>query len=102
LITFENKLVRDLGCRIYLVSTSLISLFLMIIFPIKYWIIIISQIGLIKNKLFLKIHCHLMDFLIRFCLTMDQWLTTFVSIERAYITIEGVKYNKKKTRLIAM
>ncbi len=72
----------------------------MIMFPIKYWIIIISQLGLIKNKLFLKIHCHLMDFLIRFCLTMDQWLTTFVSIERTYITIKGVHYNKKKTRLI--
>jgi hypothetical protein len=36
LITFQNKTVRDLGCGIYLFSTSLINLFLMIIFPIKY------------------------------------------------------------------
>ncbi|CAF1153792.1 unnamed protein product [Adineta steineri] len=101
LITFQNKTTRDLGCGVYLLFTSLINLFLMIIFPIKYWINIYSQIGFLTNQSFLNIHCYLMDFLIRFCLNMDQWLTTFVSIERAYITIKGVQFNKKQTKLIA-
>jgi hypothetical protein len=32
---------------------------------------------------------------------MDQWLTTCVAIERAYITIKGVNLNKQKVRLTA-
>jgi hypothetical protein len=32
---------------------------------------------------------------------MDQWLTTCVAIERAYIIIKGVNFNTKKIRLIA-
>jgi hypothetical protein len=32
---------------------------------------------------------------------MDQWLTAFVAIERAYIIIKGVNFNKKKTKFIA-
>jgi hypothetical protein len=32
---------------------------------------------------------------------MDQWLTAFVSIERAYIIIKGVQFDKKKTRSTA-
>jgi hypothetical protein len=32
---------------------------------------------------------------------MDQWLTAFVSIERAFITIKGLHFDKKKTKLVA-
>jgi len=32
---------------------------------------------------------------------MDQWLTTCVAIERAYITIKGISFNKKKIKLTA-
>ena len=101
LITFKNRKTRESGCGIYLLCSSIIILLLMISFTIKFWILIVSQIGLITNRLFLTIQCHSIDFLIRFCLTMDQWLTAFVSIERAYITIKTIHFNQKKTRLIA-
>jgi hypothetical protein len=32
---------------------------------------------------------------------MDQWLTACVSIERTFIIIKGVNFNKKKTKSIA-
>jgi hypothetical protein len=32
---------------------------------------------------------------------MDQWLTTCVSIERTFIIIKGIHFNKKKTKSIA-
>ena len=50
----------------------------MIIFLFKYSVVIISQIRLIQ-----------------FCLTMDQWLTAFISIERAYTIIKGVDFTLK-------
>ncbi len=56
--------------------------------------------GSIQNELFLKIQCHSMDFLLRFGLTMDQWLTAFVAIERAFIAIKGINFNKKKSKSI--
>jgi hypothetical protein len=101
LITFKNKEMRDLGCGIYLLWLSINTLLTMIIFPLKIWILIYSQMGSIDNRLFLYIQCFSLDFLLRVCLTMDQWLTTCVAIERAYITIKGVKLKKQKTRLTA-
>jgi hypothetical protein len=67
----------------------------------EIWILIVSHIESIENRLFFNIQCHSIDFLLRFCLTMDQWLTASVSIERAYITVKGIKFNKKKTRSTA-
>jgi hypothetical protein len=32
---------------------------------------------------------------------MDQWLTAFVAIERAFVIIKGIKFNKKKSKLMA-
>jgi hypothetical protein len=72
LIAFKNKKTRESGCGIYLLCSSIITLLLMIIFTFKFWILIVSQIGLIQNRLILNIQCHSIDFLLRFCLTMDQ------------------------------
>jgi hypothetical protein len=101
LITFKNKKLRESGCGIYLLSSSITVLLLMFIFTLKFWILILMQIGTITNESFLKIECRLIDFLLRLCLTMDQWLTAFVSIERAFITIKGLHLNKYKTKLVA-
>jgi hypothetical protein len=73
----------------------------MIIFLLKFLILLLSHMGLIKNRLFLDVQCHSIDFILRICLTMDQWLTACVAIERAYITIKGSNFNAKKTKLIA-
>jgi hypothetical protein len=100
-ITFKNQKTRESGCGIYLLCSSIITLFVMIIFTMKFWILIISHIESIQNRLFLSIQCHSIDFFLRFCLTMDQWLTAFVSIERAYMTLKGIKFDKKKTRSAA-
>ena len=101
LITFKNKKICESGCGIYLLTSSIIVLLTMIIFTVKFWILMFTQIGTIKNELFLKIECLLIDFFLQLCLTMDQWLTAFVSIERAFIVIKGVNFNKKKTKLVA-
>jgi hypothetical protein len=101
LITFKNKKTRESGCGIYLLCSSIISLLTMIIFTLKFLILVISQMGSITNRSFLNVQCILIDFILRFCLTMDQWLTACVSIERAFITKKGISFNKKKTKLVA-
>ncbi|CAF0822461.1 unnamed protein product [Adineta steineri] len=101
LMTFKSEKILQTGCGRYLLCSSIIVLLTMIIFTLKLWILILSQTGLINNKSFLKIQCISIDFLLRFCLTIDQWLTTFVSIERAYIAIKGIHFGQKKTANIA-
>jgi hypothetical protein len=100
-ITFKNKTTRESGCGIYLFSSSIITLLTMVIFFLKFLILLLSQMGSITNRLFLTIECRSMDFLLRFCLTMDQWLTAFVAIERAFVVTKGVKFNKEKFKSIA-
>ena len=77
------------------------TLLTIVVFALKFLILLFSQMGLIKNRLFLSIQCSSLDFLLRFCLIMDQWLTTCVAIERAHTIIKGIAFNKEKTRLIA-
>ena len=78
LITFKNKIIHKSGCDLYLFSSSIITLSTTVIFFFKFLIVLLSQMGSITNRLFLTIQCHSIDFLLRFCLTMDQWLTAFV------------------------
>jgi hypothetical protein len=101
LITFKNKNVREFGCGIYLFSSSIITLLTMIVFSLKFLILLFSQMGSITNRSFLLIQCYSIDFLLRFCLTMDQWLTAFVAIERAFIIIRGVYFKKEKFKSLA-
>jgi hypothetical protein len=101
LITFKDKKARSSGCGIYLFCLSFNTLLTMIIFTLKVWILVFSQMKSITNQSFLSVQCYSIDFLLRVCLTMDQWLTTCVAIERAYIIIKGVNFNKKKIRLMA-
>ncbi len=101
LITFKNKKTRQSGCGIYLLCLSINTLLIMIIFLLKFFILLLSQMGSIKNRLFLNVQCHSIDFFLRVCLTIDQWLTTCVAIERAFATIKGVNFNQRKTKRIS-
>ncbi|CAF1142600.1 unnamed protein product [Adineta ricciae] len=100
-ITFKSKKLLESGCAIYLLNSSIIVLLTMIIFTFKFWILILTQIETIRNKSFLKIECICIDFILRSCLAMDQWLTSFVSIERAFVTIKGVSFNQKQAQVAA-
>ncbi|UJR07191.1 hypothetical protein I4U23_011479 [Adineta vaga] len=101
LITFKNKNIREVGCGLYLFYSSITTLLIMILFALKFWILIFTQIYLIKNRLFLQIQCISLDFLLRVCLNMDQWLNASVACERVMTIIKGARFVKKKSKKIA-
>ncbi|CAF2528161.1 unnamed protein product [Rotaria sp. Silwood2] len=101
LIAMNGKEARKIGCGIYLISTSISALFTMIIFALKSSILLIAQITYIENRLFLKLQCTSIDFLLRISLNMDQWLSTCIAIERVITTIKGTSFNKKKSKQMA-
>ncbi|CAF1230978.1 unnamed protein product [Adineta steineri] len=70
LITFKNENIRKVGRGIYLFDSSIIILLTMIMFELKCFIDLSTQISISSNQSFLKVQCYLLDFL-RICLNMD-------------------------------
>ncbi len=101
LMTFQGKKQREIGCGLYLLGMSITSLLAMTMFTLKFWFLIFSQMALIKNRSFLNFQCTFMDFLVRICLGMDQWLNGCVAIERAITVMKGVSFDRKRSKQIA-
>ena len=101
LMTFKNKHVREVGCGLYLLGSSMTALLIMITFGSKFIILILTQMTIITNRSFLSFQCHSIDFLLRICLCMDQWLSACVAIERAITAIKGTRFDKKKSKQTA-
>jgi hypothetical protein len=101
IITFQNKTIREIGCGLYLLISSITTILTMVIFGLKFFILLITQMKNTSNELFLLIQCHSIDFLLRICLSMDQWLNACVAVERAMVIIKGPSFDKKKSKKIA-
>ena len=101
LITFKNKSVCEIGCGLYLLTLSIISIILMIIFQLKFVLVLLTQMTILRDGLFMKMQCHSLDYFIQVCLCLDQWLNACVAIERVVTTKRGAKFKKEKSRNIA-
>ena len=98
IITFKNKIIREVGCGVYLFASSMTTLFTMIMFGLKFIILLLTQITIISNQSFLSVQCHFIDFILRICFNMNQWLTACVAMERTMTVIKEANFNKKKSR----
>ncbi|CAF4961142.1 unnamed protein product, partial [Rotaria sp. Silwood1] len=101
MIAINNKEPRKIGCGIYLISTSITSLFTMLMFALKFSILIIAQMTYITNRLFLRLQCTSIDFVLRIGFNMDQWLSACVAVERTVTTIKGISFDRKKSKQMA-
>ena len=100
-ITFKSRITHEVGCGLYLLCSSVVTFILTILFALKMFVLIFTQIYAVENNIFLQIQCHSLDFLLRSCLYMDRWLSTSVSVERAVCAIQGIRFNKTKGKQIA-
>ncbi|CAF5019283.1 unnamed protein product, partial [Rotaria sp. Silwood1] len=81
-LTFQGKTPREIGCGYYLYASSITSLMTMTLFVIKFWLLLLSQMTVISNRKFLSLECIIIDFLLRTCLSTDNWLNACVAIQR--------------------
>jgi hypothetical protein len=100
-ITFKNKLVCEVGCGLYLLGSSVTTLLTMIMFGLKFLILVLAQMTIISNRSFLSFQCHSIDFILRVCLNMDQWLNACVAMERVFTIIKGTRFIKEKCKQAA-
>jgi hypothetical protein len=100
-MTFQNKSIREVGCGLYLLGSSITTLLTTIMLGLKFWILILAQMEIIVNRSFLSFQCHSIDFILRIGLNMDQWFNALVAIERAITAIKAIQFNKKKSKQVA-
>jgi hypothetical protein len=101
IITFKNKSICEVGCGLYLLGSSITTLLTMTLFGLKFLILLLTQIPIKPNRSAVLFQCHSIDFLLRVCLCLDQWLNACAAVERATTSVKGARFNKKKSRKIA-
>jgi hypothetical protein len=101
MITFKNKKLREVGSGIYLLVSSNVTLLTMILFALKYSILLEAQMKSIHNRSFLHFQCVSIDFFLRISLHLDHWLNACVGCERAITAIKATTFNKRKSRKAA-
>ena len=99
--TFRKRETRSVGCGMYLLTTSIISMITVVVLALKFAILVAIQTGSIHNHRFLYIQCISMDFMLRSLLRMIDWLNACVAIERAVSVLQGVKFSKTKSQRVA-
>ena len=101
IVTFQRTHVQDSASRIYLLISSFSSLATMIIFILKFWLLLFTQMGSIVNRSFLHFNCVYIDYLLRLLLTITDWLNTSVSVERTVAVTKGVSFDRFKSKKTA-
>ncbi|CAF1486415.1 unnamed protein product [Adineta ricciae] len=101
LMIFQGQKIREIGCGLYLLGTSMTSIATTITLGLKYLILVLAQMNVITDRSFLKIQCYSLDFILRVFLSLGQWLDASVAIERTITVIQGIKFNKKKSKTTA-
>ena len=101
LLTFRRKDSRQVGCGLYLFTSSITTFFVMILLIIKFSFLILSQTDVIVNRMMLKLGCKLIEYFLKFSIYTDSWLNGCVAIERASAVLQGVKFNKIRSKIIA-
>ncbi|CAF1565069.1 unnamed protein product [Rotaria magnacalcarata] len=100
-ITFQSKNSREVGCGLYLLTSSIVSILFAFALTLKFWLMIFIQTGEINSRSFNSFNCITMDAFIQTLIHSNGWLNGAVAVERAVTVIKGVKYDKQKAKKIA-
>ncbi|CAF0984158.1 unnamed protein product [Adineta steineri] len=101
LITFQNKDLRQIGCGVYLLASSITSFLTISMFTVKFWFVVLTQMNLSIPVSVVRGGCILIEPLLKLCLYLDAWLNACVAIERAILVFKGINFNKQKSQRIA-
>ncbi|CAF0937335.1 unnamed protein product [Adineta steineri] len=101
LLTFQSKDLRQVGCGIYLLASSITSFLTISMFVVKFWFVVLTRMDLSIRLSIVRGGCVSIEPLLKLCLYLDAWLNACVAIERAILVFKGVKFNKQKSQCIA-
>jgi hypothetical protein len=103
IITFSRKKSQEVGCGIYLLGSSITSLITIILFTLKFWLLFFSNqdyYGQHNQQRIFRGNCYIEPALKVF-LYLNNWLNACVAIERAMSVLQGVTFNKNRSKRVA-
>jgi hypothetical protein len=98
IFVFSNKELRQVGCDLYLLYLTIVSQIGLILLFLRFIYMIIIQMYVVDNLLFIQISCISLEYSLRLIPSLFDWLTVCISIERAYTVFKDVQF----TKLIAL
>ncbi|CAF3905291.1 unnamed protein product [Rotaria sp. Silwood1] len=63
-LTFQRETTRNVGCGLYLLTSSITSMITMSVFTVKFWFLLAWHMGSINNRSFMHVQCVSIDFLL--------------------------------------
>ncbi|CAF1251562.1 unnamed protein product [Adineta ricciae] len=97
-LTFQNPKSRTVGCGLYLLASSLTSIFTIIMFTIKFWFVVVTQMNTSVPQSALRGGCKSIKTLLKLFFYSDAWLNACVAAERAVSVYQGVGFDKEKSK----
>ncbi|CAF1403365.1 unnamed protein product [Adineta ricciae] len=101
ILTFHSEKSRQTASGFYLFNSSIVSMFVTILFLLKFCFLVVSQKMILTNRSVLFLQCLLIDFLLRISVNLELWLNACVSFERVFIMIKSTQFDNKKSKSIA-
>jgi hypothetical protein len=102
IITFAQKKSHDVGCGIYLLASSITSLCIMIVLMLKFWFLFYSYRDHKNEKYIMNGNCFRIELFLKVFLYLGYWLNACVAFERTLNAFQGLKFNKNRSRKIAL
>ena len=100
-LTFKNKEARQVGCGMYLLTSSITSFLTTCTLTIKFWFFVLTQTSPSINRSILRTGCIAIEPALKLFLYLDAWLNACVGIERAIAVGRGVRFDTKQSKCIA-
>jgi hypothetical protein len=100
-LAFHSEDSRRVGCGMYLLASSITSLLTMIIFALKFWFLVLTQINESISRPVLRGGCISIEPVLKLLLYTDNWLNACVAIERMVNVAKGVSFDKARSKRIA-
>ncbi|CAF1457981.1 unnamed protein product, partial [Adineta steineri] len=87
--TFQHKDSQQVGCGMYLLTSSITSLLAISMFIIKFWFVVLTHINVSTSLSVLRGGCASIEPILKLFLYLDGWLNACVAIERAVLLFKG-------------
>lgn len=101
LLTFSKDETRNVGCGVYLLLSSWISMSILIALVIKFWQLITYQMATLTNRSWINLNCLLLDMILQALLASNDWLNACISLERIFTILKGASFNKATSKILA-
>jgi hypothetical protein len=100
-ITFKTEDAQQVGCGMYLLTSTITSFLTISMFVVKFWFVVLTKINILTSLSVLRGGCVYVEVILKLFLYFDTWLNACVAIERAIHVLKGIHFDKKKSKRIA-